>query len=97
MEAHGQMPGKQQDAAMDAFANGDCDVLICTTIVEAVRARNPSANPSSNPSASPSANPSANTTPTLAPTLGGASLFSRWTKRTVSVACRIQELSLIHI
>jgi len=34
MEAHGQMKGEHLDVAMDAFASGDADVLLCTTIVE---------------------------------------------------------------
>lgn len=31
---HGQMPAKQLDEVMDAFARGDVDVLVATTIVE---------------------------------------------------------------
>ena len=34
MEAHGQMKGEQLDNAMDKFASGKADVLLCTTIVE---------------------------------------------------------------
>ena len=34
MQAHGQMKGEQLDAAMDEFASGQADVLLCTTIVE---------------------------------------------------------------
>lgn len=32
--AHGQMPEKQLKAAMDKFAEGELDILVCTTIVE---------------------------------------------------------------
>ncbi len=32
--AHGQMPEDQLEAAMLAFAEGQCDVLVCTTIIE---------------------------------------------------------------
>jgi transcription-repair coupling factor (superfamily II helicase) len=32
--AHGQMPEKQLKSAMDKFAGGDLDLLVCTTIVE---------------------------------------------------------------
>ncbi len=32
--AHGQMPEEQLEAAMLAFAEGECDVLVCTTIIE---------------------------------------------------------------
>ncbi len=31
---HGQMPEDQLEAAMLAFAEGECDVLVCTTIIE---------------------------------------------------------------
>ena len=34
MQAHGQMKGEQLDSAMDEFASGHADVLLCTTIVE---------------------------------------------------------------
>ncbi len=32
--AHGQMPEEQLESAMLAFAEGECDVLVCTTIIE---------------------------------------------------------------
>ena len=31
---HGQMPASEKEAAMDAFRNGDVDVLVATTVVE---------------------------------------------------------------
>jgi len=31
---HGKMPAKKKDAAMSAFANGDADILVATTVVE---------------------------------------------------------------
>ena len=31
---HGKMPGEQKDAVMQAFARGDIDVLVATTVVE---------------------------------------------------------------
>ena len=34
MQAHGKMTGDELDAAMDEFASGKVDVLLCTTIVE---------------------------------------------------------------
>ena len=34
MQAHGQMKGEHLDSAMDEFASGHADVLLCTTIVE---------------------------------------------------------------
>ncbi len=32
--AHGQMPEKELSAAMERFANGEIDVLVCTSIIE---------------------------------------------------------------
>jgi transcription-repair coupling factor len=34
LELHGQMKGENLDNAMDAFASGEADILLCTTIVE---------------------------------------------------------------
>ena len=34
LEVHGQMKGEHLDNAMDAFASGEADILLCTTIVE---------------------------------------------------------------
>jgi len=31
---HGKMPSKKKDAAMSAFANGEADILVATTVVE---------------------------------------------------------------
>jgi len=31
---HGKMPAKKKDAAMSAFANGEADILVATTVVE---------------------------------------------------------------
>jgi len=35
MSAHGRLSGKQQEEVMETFSSGDCQVLVCTTIVEA--------------------------------------------------------------
>ncbi len=32
--AHGQLPGVEKDAAMRAFATGECNVLLATTVIE---------------------------------------------------------------
>ena len=34
LEVHGQMKGEYLDHAMDEFASGRADILLCTTIVE---------------------------------------------------------------